>query len=441
MIIQIKSDNPDFSYLLAKNPFNGLQGQQLRKGSLFHYFPHPQHYVIYFEDNYDSCNISYPKKDEQQEYLDKSPYISSYILFDCLSTLLNHCLKPEIDEKYLQYDRDGKRFNYSLECIVEVQGEHNLDIFSRYCKNDFGNVRFEYKKFHNNIYNIKLLSTNFFNLIKVTFIFAVYNSIFNKDKIQLQDSFIEKVIDIINVLDAPFFIRYLIKKNMIFSKKIYENVKDKLEDSKRYKIKFVSQNEPWEIRYNYIYNHINTTVPTIIDWGFGEGKLIKRFRKIFKTVIGVEIDDDMIERLNWRIQHREEYKDIICIDYKRLDQVEKLENIVKENGPVVIVLSEVIEHLESIQKAQQFLQHIIETYSPEQVLITTPNREFNKYLGIPDGELRHEDHKFEMTMAELIKMLNMISAFQNECAFSISSIGDMVNDTAMWFGVNIARLN
>jgi len=442
MLIQLKSNNPNFSYMLAKNPHNGLQGQQLRKGALFHYFPNPQHYVIYFEDNYDSVNSSYPKMDEQQEYLDKSSYISSYIIFDCLTTLLNHCLKPEIDDKYLQYDKDGKTYTYSLECIVEVTGEHNLDIFRRYCKNDFGQVDIGYEKFHNDIYQIKLTATNFFNLIKVAFIFAVYNSIFNKDKILLQDSFIDKVVDIVNALDAPFFIRYLIKKNMIFSRKIYEHVKPRLEQSNRYEIEFVSQNQPWEIRYSYIYNSLNIAVPIIIDWGFGEGKILKRLRKVYHTVIGVEVDDDMIERLKWRIEHRPEYKDIICIDYKHLDQIEKLKDIVAKNGPCTVVMTEVIEHLESVEKAQQLIQHILTEYQPEQLLLTTPNREFNQYLGLSPDKLRHEDHKFELTYNDLIQMLVQIKASMNDTyTYTITSVGDMVNCTAMWFGVNIIRVH
>jgi 2-polyprenyl-3-methyl-5-hydroxy-6-metoxy-1,4-benzoquinol methylase len=440
MIIQIKSNNPNFSYMLAKNPNSGLQGQGLRKGALFHYFINPEHYVIYFEDNYDSSNISYPKMDKQKEYLDKSPYISSYILFDCLSTLLNHCLKPEVDQKYLKYDPTGNKFNYELECILEVRGSHNLDIFKRYCENDFGQVNISYEKIHPFVYKINFKSTNFFNLIKIVFIFAVYNSIFNRDKIQLQNSFIEKIVDIINQLDAPFFIRYLIKKNMIFSKKVYEKVKDKLQQSSRYEIKFVSQNEPWEIRYNFIFNNINTTVPLVIDWGFGEGKMLKRFNKIFDKIVGVEIDDDMIERLKWRIENREDYKDIICIDYKNANEISKLDTLTQDYNSCIVVLAEVIEHLSDKNSCINLLKYIITTFSPEQILITTPNREFNKYLGIKEG-LRHEDHKFELSMKELVELLqNVTSQIKAKYAFSIQGIGDMVDDHPMWFGVKIVKI-
>jgi len=435
MIIQIKSDNPNLSYMLAKNPDSGLQGEPLRKGFLFHYFITPQYYVIYFEDNCDSVNISYPKVDSKGEYLDRTSYISSHAMFDILSTLFRHCLKPKVDEKYLNYSNPEKGYTYSLECILEVQGEHNLDIFKKYCESDFGKVNFQYKKFHRHVYDIVLTSHDLFNLIKIAFIFAVYNSIYNKDEMYLHTSFVTKVVEILNVLDAPFFIRYLIKKNMIFNRKVYDTIKEKLQSSTRYKIKFVSQNSPWEIRYNYVYNHINTTVPVLIDWGFGEGKLLYRMRKMFDVVIGVEIDDAMLERLNWRIGNKADHKGIICIDAKDSSQLHKLEGLVKDKQ-CAIVLSEVIEHLETIHECKSFLSYLLDKYTPVQILITTPNREFNKYLSI--DTLRHEDHKFELDKGQLINLISSVLEGRNY-KFELKGIGDIVNEEPMWFGVNVFK--
>ena len=63
------------------------------------------------------------------------------------------------------------------------------------------------------------------------------------------------------------------------------------------------------------------------------------------------------------------------------------------------VLTEVIEHVEPERLAA--LERVVFGFAaPGMVVVTTPNREHNAEYGMPEGALRHRDHRFEWTRAE-----------------------------------------
>jgi 3' terminal RNA ribose 2'-O-methyltransferase Hen1 len=62
---------------------------------------------------------------------------------------------------------------------------------------------------------------------------------------------------------------------------------------------------------------------------------------------------------------------------------------------------EVVEHLDPGRLAA-FERVLFECARPGAVVLTTPNREYNvRFPGLPAGHLRHRDHRFEWTRAEL----------------------------------------
>ena len=63
----------------------------------------------------------------------------------------------------------------------------------------------------------------------------------------------------------------------------------------------------------------------------------------------------------------------------------------------------VVEALEHLDPARipMFEQALFGHAKPGTVVLTTPNREYNvRYPGIPEGGLRHPDHRFEWTRDE-----------------------------------------
>ena len=65
----------------------------------------------------------------------------------------------------------------------------------------------------------------------------------------------------------------------------------------------------------------------------------------------------------------------------------------------VITLVEVIEHVDA-ERLDVLAEVVFGHYHPSTVIVTTPNREYNAVFEIPDGKLRHGDHRFEWTRAE-----------------------------------------
>jgi hypothetical protein len=60
---------------------------------------------------------------------------------------------------------------------------------------------------------------------------------------------------------------------------------------------------------------------------------------------------------------------------------------------------EVIEHVEPDRLGA--VERVVFGFAaPGTVVVTTPNREYNAEYGMPEGTLRHRDHRFEWTRAD-----------------------------------------
>ena len=71
---------------------------------------------------------------------------------------------------------------------------------------------------------------------------------------------------------------------------------------------------------------------------------------------------------------------------------------------------EVIEHLDAARLAA-FERVLFECAQPKNIVITTPNREYNvKWETLPAGKFRHRDHRFEWTRAEFQEWANRVAA-------------------------------
>lgn len=70
------------------------------------------------------------------------------------------------------------------------------------------------------------------------------------------------------------------------------------------------------------------------------------------------------------------------------------------SGYDAVCVVEVIEHLDP-RRLDAFERVLFRFAAPATVIVTTPNREYNaRYEWLPEGALRHRDHRFEWTRAE-----------------------------------------
>lgn len=148
----------------------------------------------------------------------------------------------------------------------------------------------------------------------------------------------------------------------------------------------------------------------VVDLGCGSGKLLKRLlaEKQFTEILGVDVSSlslDLAERrLKLAAMSERQRKRIRLVQGALTYRDRRIE------GFDAAALVEVIEHLEPDRLAA--LERVVFAHArPPIVVITTPNAEYNAlFEGMKPGQLRHADHRFEWTRAELAAWAERVAA-------------------------------
>ncbi len=138
----------------------------------------------------------------------------------------------------------------------------------------------------------------------------------------------------------------------------------------------------------------------VLDLGCGEGRLLRLLLadKAFAEIVGMDVSARALERarqrLNWDRLSEARRKRVSLLTGSLLYRDQRLAGY---DGAALV---EVIEHLEPDRLAS-LERAVFEFAKPETVVVTTPNREYNvRFETLPEGRLRHQDHRFEWTRAE-----------------------------------------
>ncbi|MHC0036471.1 class I SAM-dependent methyltransferase [Pseudoneobacillus sp. C159] len=431
-IFQLRSTNPRFSYVIGKNPLSGMLVKSVRKGKAFGWFSDDHTYNVYFKDA--DNEVSYPKgKEEAFEYLNVSRYNTPLFPLNVVADFFSSASKKQHQDDLSSSTGAGATPDPDLATsahehtltvnLVGVENKRYLAFFQHH----FPDYELGWEELAHENYRITIKTQRsiyeLFNYSNSLFLFL---SLMSRTLFDITDDTIEKYIRNLNVIDAPFFIRYLFARNVLTKRDRFRRYKGLLEDTTRYEIDFAFGNTAIQ-RKEWITDHLGFG-PSIVDLGCGEGAYTIPYSKKIAPLFVHAIDIDEVARTKVAQKaKRLELENIIL--YESLDHF--LETEPAETFDVIV--TEVIEHM-PVEAAQELLTNVTGRLDVNKLIITTPNRDFNQFYQI---ELRHDDHQWEMNEPEFRNWLEKITPAGWDIFYQ--GIGDKVNGIHTTQGAVLTR--
>jgi len=395
LILKDKTDDNKFSYLLCKNPANTYDRDTV-KGKYI------DNFIYQITCNADSKKMLSTLKDRNEE---------SYVSYQYegvtpinLNNIFGACLRSALTMNYPDKDiTDIASKPRDLECIIgpficnKKQYINTLNSFNL-------SVSVQEEKSVATSFKINSNLDTLSSFLQKIFILSMYFT-FKYNLFPVQMSQIEKYIAMSKSwFEKNEFSKYIIR---IFSnnrkdieKKMCDNLITDTEDNQEVKDQlYIDYMTLHQVRHNFITKTISELVDdkeftTIVDYGCANGKLslklndeLKKLDKKFE-IYSYDANDKAKEKLE-RVKH---------VHFYQMNLLVPNFNIIPINIDILI-LSEIIEHFDASDR-QFILFKIVEVLNPKIIILTTPNGEYNKILGVPDGEMREKSHKIEFIQSQ-----------------------------------------
>ncbi|MEV5030622.1 methyltransferase domain-containing protein [Paenibacillus sp. LPE1-1-1.1] len=404
-VVQLKSTNPSFSFVIRKNPQTGMLLRAVRKGMAYGWYSDEATFNVYFKDA--DNEVSYKQhREDQFEYLNVSRYNTPLFVLGAINEFFASPLKA-------QHTSDTEEYEHAFYInMIHIQLLRYIDFFGKHLTDyTFEAVHQAHKSYSLTIKTRKSL----YELMHVVSVLCLFLSMFSDEYIDISDDILIKYVKSIQIIDAPFYIRSLFSRNFLASRERFKKYKEELERTDRYAIQLAFGGTAQQRR-----SYIGSVLPfdkSIVDVGCGEGFYAIPFAsKIDASYYAIDIEEPLLEIVQRKAKAKE------------LDNIATFPSIDRfleaYNGEQVdVVLTEVIEHM-SLAEAGSLIRQICEHIDFDYFVLTTPNSEFNAYYELTD--FRHDDHKWELGRTAFQEwLLEEVKAQNVECDFV--AVGDGVN--------------
>jgi hypothetical protein len=434
MIIKIKSENKYLLDILNKNPNTdyGLYMMVHRNGVLVGNVINENEYHIAFYDT----KHSYTNYEDNQ--IDFKSFCDSKVILSIMQDFFSHLLKEREDILKTNISWLDKTFGDidKNKCTIYVE---NIWVDSNWMRNDgFGNVDFLLSRYIDgitlnkkgyNLYNLEITQNNTLDAINLLTICSFFIQLTSSEEsLYITDDLVKKYARILtNIKEVPYFVYYLFIKRVVSrNDKFWNDIKPYLEksiaDNLGLSCEF-TKNDTHTDRIIYVRNNIDFS-NTILDYGCGEFRYFKSLAKhVTNKFYSYDIDDytDLYNTIS------ERYKD------KDWEFTTNLKDVPK-NVSLSVIMSEVIEH-NCLTKSKMMIEDLVNNYNVKQLIITTPNKDFNKYYNIGEDGVRREDHIQELSYQEFITFIESLNLNKNIISIEYSKISDCVDGDCVTSGV------
>lgn len=414
----LQSEDPQFSMHLKKNPAGKLTSKAMRQGMLSGWFPHDnvQQYALLFRDLTTENSFS----EEGKNYLDLTQYASTYFVFHSLSTFFNHALKLDPAQQVFKHKVVIPTVQLRTEKTVQHLNDYiGLDItIENISESDIERM---------SIYEISIEGDMPFNefLMKVYLLFYLLHADLYQSDIVWMEGMIAKVVGVMQELKSEYFLRYWFKRNVLIKPSFYAQVEEALNSGSSDGSIVNQVGNTQQQRKDFVGRFMDFTVP-IVDVGCGEGDYVLPYAKKLKgsdlPIVGVDVDHAITNKLNDKIIDR---KLLNALAINSLDHVHI-------NKPHDILCVEVIEHM-PLADAKALVVKLLKR-NFRQLIISTPNRDFNKFYRTMTG-FRHDDHHFEFNRDEfktfITECINEAKDGTHQFRYDPYGVGDTVNAIPM----------
>lgn len=423
--IILQSNNNDMSYIIKKNPNTQPHLKKIKKGICMGYFHDINTYVMKFNDVEEGVSFL-RNKDDTYDYLPYMQYMSPLLVVSVIRDMLYTSLnQPD--------DKDIETICFIEQAVIKLPNiaVKIVDKLNKFIKNYQIILK---SSPYDKIYNFKISSqkSSLHNLLQYTYLVGI---ILNNLSIGyyeiLSSEMLDKLIKIMNEINIPYYIRYIINKNMITQKE-FKRVKPKLEGNQNI---IMYGGDTQQQRFDFILNQLkfNTNKINIVDIGCGEGYYIKKLNKIFSKhdikYYAYDIDTEVMDTIKTLIKSDDNNSYTNVFLYDDLDIMIGDINYTNDTNKELscVILTEVIEHT-PIDKIVDYLVKIFTTMKFHKIIITTPNVDFNKHYLLNEGELRHPDHVKEYNKDEFISLITCCIKLSNKpISMEYHLIGDTID--------------
>ena len=410
--ISLESTNPNFSWVLKKNPASGLQIKALRQGHIGFWFPSKDVFAIYFHEG--ENQVSYPtREDESFEYLNSSRYNASYFVLNAISEVLASAWK-----KADELDVEGFEHVLTL-VLVQAKRKKYFDLFTAH----FPEVEIQATELGPQTYNVVLKTSKTIQyLLCYTNLLAMFLSLRNTEVRPVIA--IDKFLVCLQTIQSPYFVRYMFKANLLRSHNEFQKYKSVLEDCQKYWLVLQPGDSSLMRKQKVKKELAEFPVLPIIDIGCGEGFYARDFASLVPSYYAVDSDPEVLEIAKRRLGAKE----LESLTFHA--GIEELEEVSVTDEPCNVLMVEVIEHM-PIEDATKLVHRVLKWPGTRHVIITTPNKDFNQFFEFDEEDTRHVDHFFEFSkdgfedwVLDVHKNTDDPSQFKTR----IFGVGDKVNE-------------